>query len=504
MAKQCNKILERGVKRRLDCRTLGADPDNRGGVLTNESVVHVDVLGSVKKDGHDKNKTPDGVAVEYKSEPGLQALHDHNKKIAANSSHMPQVYEDLMKYGTLACTHWNTGLRCSKDKMVSPEAGDLGKLVETDDTYREEVEHGHTWIVLPESTTQAEKRLVSMWKNQEQNKNKTLDEVEILRLCLTALDELGQSGRTQVAVGFLSQAVTQRVPVKLGLTVVSAFARWTLAMCEGKTGGRGFVEDYLEWHSGTINPKEMSLPSTFFDSLCKTEELKGKPCAQLVLVVTNYTDEKKIVKMRPAPDVCKFIVGNDLERLARNPGVIDLMDDTARKWLCDLLPKVSKEVPAHLAKVEVYELCRGLGRMALGRSLKTLSFPSKLEHSAWGPDRIEDLLTAWAQHMQGKYTLWRFCDELGVEGPKATKADLDLEEVLATKFKIDPDAPLGGSPPGFASASTLVLFLLLALQPPPSQPSPPPLLLFLFILLLLLLIFLLFLFRGSGAGGGGG
>ena len=106
--------------------------------------------------------------------------------------------------------------------------------------------------------------------------------------------------------------------------------------------------------------------------------------------------------------------------------------------------------------------------------------------------------------MQVKHTLWRFCDELGVEGPKATKADLDLEEVLGTKFKIDPDGPDGGSPPGFASASTLVLFLLLALQPPPSQPSPPPLLLFLFILLLLLLIFLLFLFRGSGAGGGGG
>jgi len=90
IAKQCNKILETGSKpRNLDCREVGADTANRGGVLTNEAVVQHDVLGSVKSDGHDPSKVPVGVCVEYKTKEGLDALHLHNKRIVSNSKYMP-------------------------------------------------------------------------------------------------------------------------------------------------------------------------------------------------------------------------------------------------------------------------------------------------------------------------------------------------------------------------------------------------------------------------------
>ena len=105
----------------------------------------------------------------------------------------------------------------------------------------------------------------------------------------------------------------------------------------------------------------------------------------------------------------------------------------------------------------------------MGRSLKALAFPCKFEHHAWGRDRIKELLTYWAHHMQAKYSdLAKLCDELGVESPKASKTDLELAEQLAVKYDVDPmagksvglDQP---EEPGYASVLFLLVLLFLLL-----------------------------------------
>ena len=175
--------------RRIPPHMVGASYLNRDGLLINGMVVHQDILGSIAKDGHDPNMTKAAPAIHYTDPGKLARLLEHNCKIKRNApALMPDVGED-MKFGSLAATHYNTGLRCGRQGMNSPAVGDLRALMERDGTFKDAVEHGHTWIVLPDSIPDEAARRISKWYNQEQNKNKHMDEVELIRICLDILDD---------------------------------------------------------------------------------------------------------------------------------------------------------------------------------------------------------------------------------------------------------------------------------------------------------------------------
>ena len=175
--------------RRLPPKDVGASHLNRDSFLTIGCVVHFDILGSVAKDGHDPELTKPAPCIHYTSPGKLALLLAHNQKITNNApALMPSVHPP-MAFGFLASTHYNTGLRCARDHMHSPAAGDLKELADKDDTFRDAVQHGHTWLVLPDSIPDNAARQISKWYNQEQNKNTCLDEVDILRMCIDVLDE---------------------------------------------------------------------------------------------------------------------------------------------------------------------------------------------------------------------------------------------------------------------------------------------------------------------------
>ena len=73
--------------------------------------------------------------------------------------------------------------------MVSPIVGDLRTVLENDETFKYAVDHGHTWLILPDSIPDEAVRRISKWYNEEQKKNNTLDEVEMIHMCLDILEE---------------------------------------------------------------------------------------------------------------------------------------------------------------------------------------------------------------------------------------------------------------------------------------------------------------------------
>ena len=113
----------------------------------------------------------------------------------------------------------------------------------------------------------------------------------------------------------------------MSATVLSSFSRWTLGMREAD-GGQLLVDTYLDWHSGTINPKEQSLGPSLFDCLSKNQALKNKPGVQMFLVFTGYTDENKHIKVRPASDVCGYVNAKAVDNLTKNASVVDLLENT--------------------------------------------------------------------------------------------------------------------------------------------------------------------------------
>jgi len=156
------------LARRIAPYLVGASPLNRDGLLTNGHVVHGDILVSINKDGHGPGLTKPAPCIHYTDLAKLEKLLEHNRRIKANAPGlMPDVSHDMC-FGSLASTHYNTGLRCGHQGMLSPVVGDLRAIMDKDSTFKDAVQHGHTWLVLPDTIPDEAARRISKWFNQEQ------------------------------------------------------------------------------------------------------------------------------------------------------------------------------------------------------------------------------------------------------------------------------------------------------------------------------------------------
>ena len=78
-------------------------------------------------------------------------------------------------------------------------------------------------------------------------------------MCMDVPDEYLalQHGQQKIVLSTVVAALTHRIPLAMSPAVLSSFSRWALGMREAE--GRNLVDVYLDWHSGTVNPKEQSL-----------------------------------------------------------------------------------------------------------------------------------------------------------------------------------------------------------------------------------------------------
>ena len=245
--------------------------------------------------------------------------------------------------------------------------------MEKDRTYKDAVEHGHTWVVLPDSTPEEAARRISKWYNQEQNKNIHMDEVELIRMCLDILDEFLalHHGEQTMKLVTLTLALSQRIPLSLNPSVLSNFGRWTMVMCQHNA--RDLIAAFLDWHSATIKPKEQSLPPSLFETLSSESlQLRKFPGFQIILVYAAYTDEQKRCSIRPKADVCNFITPKVVESLAKNPDVVSTLNKHAMDTFGPLLEKLKEKMSEAGARECAIRYVVALVRAAMGKGTKDL------------------------------------------------------------------------------------------------------------------------------------
>ena len=168
--------------------------------------------------------------------------------------------------------------------------------------------------------------------------------------------------------------------------------------------GRNLVDMYLDWHSGTVNPKEQSLGPALFDCLSKNSALKHKPGCHMFLVYTGYTDEQKNTKVRPAADVCVFVNAKVIDNLTRNADLVDLLEKHLAPILTTILDTLKEHLQQSVARSWAIKLGVALVRAAMGKSVKDLGFPTAAgtgKALAWGEDKIMAIKASWADHLEG-------------------------------------------------------------------------------------------------------
>ena len=166
--------------KQLEPNLVLVSPLNRLGSAPNVQHVHFGILRSFQKNSFDRTRPAVGICVQYTSEEGKAKLLEHNRKFTQGCKLLPQLLETGGPlYGSLACTHLNIAFRCIKNGTWSP-IGNLQDLILEDNTLKEAVTSGHRWWILPETVLKERQMDISLWRNQDQNENQQIHEVEIL------------------------------------------------------------------------------------------------------------------------------------------------------------------------------------------------------------------------------------------------------------------------------------------------------------------------------------
>ena len=113
---------------------------------------------------------------------------------------------------TLSCSHYNCTLRCYLAQLTSVDGHICDASKDAD--LQVVVERGHKWYLLSEKTPVAEQKMLSEWKNQDQNSNQVRHEIELIRSIQTVcLKEATVAQRASITT--IANAVNLASPVKM-------------------------------------------------------------------------------------------------------------------------------------------------------------------------------------------------------------------------------------------------------------------------------------------------
>lgn len=177
LAEKVEQTLRRCLNpepRSLAMHLLLVAPEYRDGAPPNVQYIHHGTPQSLQKAGFDRTRPQVGVCVRYSTSAGKERLFGVQQAL-----HLGEPLEAAL-YGTLAGTHLNLALRIIQSGVASL-ACDIRDLAPFGSSLHEVVHAGHKWWILPEDMPSTSLVEISLWRNQDQNENQSLHEVELLR-----------------------------------------------------------------------------------------------------------------------------------------------------------------------------------------------------------------------------------------------------------------------------------------------------------------------------------
>ena len=117
------------------------------------------------------------------------------------------------------------------------------------------------------------------------------------------------------------------------------------------------VDVFLIQWAATVNSKELAIPSTFFDCICKCEALMNKPLTRLYMAMSMYTKENSTPAPKPQPDKCVFVFNaDDLSFLVKHKWLVDIVETTLQRMI-----DLKKHLDGNMPPWEVLQLQHGAG-----------------------------------------------------------------------------------------------------------------------------------------------
>ena len=431
--------------KQLDPDKVLVSPRNRLGASPNTKHVHHGILKSFQQNSYDRTRPAVGICVDIKSHEGIKRLLEHNHKFSQGNRLLPPILEQGLTgpvYASLACTHLNLAFRCIKNGTYSPVC-DVSSLMDNA-TLKEVAQHGHRWWVLPESLQSDKQTDISLWRNQDQNENQAVHELEILQTIKHAAEGFLAKGTGTVSLGDLVSASQKRNPAKISPVSWMTLAKLYTGFLEN--GVADLVDDLMEYHSEHVDPRELTVSLKFLSAVSGEEAFKNCPQIRHFLITTQYTAEK-VLASSSGPSVSQFLEVIHIASFAKKRDQVNQLETTIRDLKAKYLPILSASVGARVARLEITEYIGLILRSLFGKPWPENMEPKvTLPVGKFSEEKVKALGVHWAKVVDLKHKSLGFAAAAGLqtqeEEEEHSSLFVDLENLRALKRN-----PSGGPDP---------------------------------------------------------
>ena len=446
LAQRVEKTLKDDVvyrePKQLDPRSVVMGLLNRDGAPPNVPHIHHTLLKGILTKGYDRSRPLVGICIEYKSEAGKKKLIEHNQRFSKGSNLLPPIYDDMVLYGSLAGSHLNLALRLIQCGARTP-AGDLVSAMDSDEALKDVVTNGHRWWILPEHTEDEKQVDISLWRNQDQNENQRTHEIEIIQGIITTAENLASSQKKVILADLMAKAA-RRNPAKIAPPVMRVLAQYYTSFLES---GDGFlVNELVDWHSTFVNPRELQVGNSFYQTLVGEQALQKAPFTKHYLLLSQYTPEKSVAQAGTASRA-SFLETSTIVGLVKKAEQLTAVESKIRELRDKYLPILEVHLSPKQARLELSTYIDLIIRCLLAKPWPSSlqKFLKKVHTGKYSSEKIKDLGASWAQSIDEKYPDMQFSSTSGLKSiedqVEGDEKEVNLEKVGSLKRNASDSMP---------------------------------------------------------------
>ena len=112
------------------------------------------------------------------------------------------------------------------------------------------------------------------------------------------------------------------------------------------------IQDLVEFHSQTVNPKRLTVSLGFFSLINNEEALSKCPHLRLALVQAQYTLEK-VKEQASGPAISQFLESPQIVSLCKKPELLESVEKTLWDIKRKYYPILKELLGEHVARLEL-------------------------------------------------------------------------------------------------------------------------------------------------------
>ncbi len=108
------------------------------------------------------------------------------------------------------------------------------------------------------------------------------------------------------------------------------------------------VEDLVDFHAHTVDPKELSVSTAFFQQIASEQTLAKYPYIRVYLVVSQYCEAQA-----NGPALSQFLESGKIANLCKKGDMLATLENKMREIKAKYLPILQKKLGSRVAKLEL-------------------------------------------------------------------------------------------------------------------------------------------------------